>query len=57
MHKFLCWLFKGHHTILRTEKLTDPQGVTYVRTWTECIECGHESPGWSYGDSYEGPRL
>lgn len=45
--RFLCWLFGGHHTILRTEGR---------RVYTECLRCGRESGGWSYGDSYVGPR-
>jgi len=48
--QWCCWLFIGHETILRIDS-TAP-----VRVWTECMRCGYQSQGWSYGDRYVGPK-
>jgi len=55
--KFLCWLLTGHrNAVIRTELEPDGRGGRYLRVWTKCEDCGRESDGWSYGESYVGPR-
>lgn len=47
-----CWLWTGHTTILRTARISNVGGGIYMHAWTECIECGHESQGWDYGEAH-----